>query len=241
MSVCRLQSNHRPAPKDKTRHQEKPVDPRWTLQHAFELPQWSEDRRDTPRACVRAQGPCRSRPHRIDAPKDESAKEANTSRPHGPAAKHSDRQKNPKVSSTSRLLALRSRELINADLSLRLAAPKSNRAALELSFRVPARTFRRSVARPSGSEEPSGSARLHIALPWAAARTSRSRDSTPKGQEASPRRPRGRPWRRCAEHAGRVKTPKSSSAGRRPVWAPPCELLREHLTIRKDPKVQAAA
>jgi hypothetical protein len=133
VSASRLPSNQRPAPKDKTRRQRKPVDPRRTLQQALGSPQWSEDRRDTPRACVRAPGPCRRHPHRVDVPKDASAKEVNTSRPCGPVAKHSDRQRDPKVSPTSRPLALRSKELITTDPLPCFAAPKSNSSALKLS------------------------------------------------------------------------------------------------------------
>jgi len=45
----------------------------------------SEDRRDTPRACVRAPGPRRNHLPRPDAPKDDETKEASASRPCGPS------------------------------------------------------------------------------------------------------------------------------------------------------------
>lgn len=57
------------------------MDPRGTLQQTVGLPRRSEDRLDTPRVCVRAPGPCRRRHRHLHAPKDVSAKEANTSRP----------------------------------------------------------------------------------------------------------------------------------------------------------------
>jgi hypothetical protein len=119
-------SARRPAPKDRTRRRREPVDPRGTRQQAVGTRRWSEDRLSTPRACARAPGPFSRRHRRVGAPRDTSAKEANTSRPCGPVSRRRERQSDPKASPASRQLASRSRELAastpTASASLRRAA-----------------------------------------------------------------------------------------------------------------------
>ena len=88
-------------------------------------------------ASVRAPGPFRTRPRRVDVPKDESAKEANTLRPCGPFDRHLTRQGNPKVSPARHQLASWSKELINTKPLPSHTAPKSSRAALGAGSELP--------------------------------------------------------------------------------------------------------